>query len=335
MKALTLLFRVVFSIIVLLLVTCYTQVTSTVSLTDFCTSLNASAIAEQFTSINAFTITLAVILLLSILSFTRLLEAIWNILFCGSIITLLAGGLYALCGPRIALPYVLYNNEAVMQFCSMVGAYQIPVAIVLLIFLAGWLCSAASGRVAITAIVSFGLWYAVTELLTYGIYLWTKAAAPDQPGALTMIQESPWILAAVPAAFFLIYALLMAFFETYITTEGKAQKAPANDKQPEKPATTQTEAPASTVDAQTEPITKTRPVLLKTTPIPEVPKKKLITNAPDSKEEIPVPVETEQKNETAATTSNEGADEPAPQETPVPEPEAKEDEAPKATPTEA
>ncbi|MBR2314259.1 MAG: hypothetical protein IKA55_05305, partial [Akkermansia sp.] len=81
MKVLAILFRVVFSIIVLLLVACYLQSSPTVTFGDFFNSLGKIDFVEMLSGVNGVTISLAVILLLSILTFTRLLEAAWNVLF--------------------------------------------------------------------------------------------------------------------------------------------------------------------------------------------------------------------------------------------------------------
>lgn len=218
MKALAILFRLVFSILVLLATACYLQVSPTISLEQFYSSLDPAALVDQLCGLNALTISLALVVVLTICSFTRLLDAIWNMAFCAAIILLLGVGLYTFCGPAVALPNALYHNSEINSICSSVAGYEVPIAITLFIFVTGWFCASACGRVAITSLLSFGLWYGITEVFTYATHLWGRSADPALPEALYMIQGSPWILAAVPGAFFLIYALLMAFFETYISS---------------------------------------------------------------------------------------------------------------------
>ena len=267
MKALAILFRLVFSILVLLATACYLQVSPTTTLSQFCSGDCASALAEQLCGFNWLTISLALVVVLTIISFTRLLDAVWNMLFSASIVLLLAAGLYSFCGPGIALPNALYHNEAVNQFCRSLPGYEIPIAIASLIFVGGWLSASACGRVAITTVVSFALWYGITEFFTYTTHLWANSASPALPEALNMVQSSPWILAAVPGAFFLIYALLMAFFETYIggTIRKKAAKATekADDKPAAPPATGSDDASSGqkTAEKPAEPARKTQPVL--------------------------------------------------------------------------
>ena len=263
MKAMAILFRVVFSAIVLLALALYQQHTPTVSLGQFFDSLTPEALCNVLGGVNTTTVLLGVIVLLGIFSCTRILEAAWNVLFCASILILLAGGLYTAFGPAIALPNAIYHNEAINQLCQALPSYQVGVAIVSLIFVAGWLCASASVRVAITAVVSYGLWYTITEFFSYVVYLWAKSAEPAMPEMLNMIQSTPWVLAAVPAAFFLIYALLMAFFETFIThapagkaktkpqsaedapkaAEAKAEKAPEAGEKPAEETKVEEEAP--------------------------------------------------------------------------------------------
>ena len=264
MKALAILFRLVFSIIVLMAVTCYLQVSPTTTLSEFCNSINSSALLDQLCGINYLTVSLALVILLTIFSITRILDAIWNTLFCASILVLIASGLYTLAGPGIALPSALVHNEAVNQFCQSFTAYEIPLAITLLIFIAGWVCASACGRVAITAVISYALWYGVTEFFTYASQLWANSASPALPEALYIVQGTPWILAAVPGAFFLIYALLMACFETYIgngkkkTAKKKAEPAPADNKEVKD---TESAPKAEKEQKPAEPVSKTKPVL--------------------------------------------------------------------------
>lgn len=264
MKALAILFRLVFSIIVLMAVTCYLQVSPTTTLSEFCNSINSSALLDQLCGINYLTVSLALVILLTIFSITRILDAIWNTLFCASILVLIASGLYTLAGPGIALPSALVHNEAVNQFCQSFTAYEIPLAITLLIFIAGWVCASACGRVAITAVISYALWYGVTEFFTYASQLWANNASPALPEALYIVQGTPWILAAVPGAFFLIYALLMACFETYIgngkkkAAKKKAEPAPTDSKEVKD---TESTPKAEKEQKPAEPVSKTKPVL--------------------------------------------------------------------------
>lgn len=321
MKALAILFRLVFSIIVLMAVTCYLQVSPTTTLSEFCNSINSSALLDQLCGINYLTVSLALVILLTIFSITRILDAIWNTLFCASILVLIASGLYTLAGPGIALPSALVHNEAVNQFCQSFTAYEIPLAITLLIFIAGWVCASACGRVAITAVISYALWYGVTEFFTYASQLWANNASPALPEALYIVQGTPWILAAVPGAFFLIYALLMACFETYIgngkkkAAKKKAEPAPADNKEVKD---TESTPKAEKEQKPAEPVSKTKPVL------------KLATASPANKLKPATPV-AEKPATVAEAKKDKPAEEPKKVEKPAEEP--KKEEKPAEEPT--
>ena len=308
MKLLASLFRVVFSIIVLLALACYLQNAPTIGLANFCESISAEQLLSMLSGFNAVSVLFVIILLLGMLPFTRVLEAVWNVAFCASVLALLAIGLYEIGGPFIALPKALYNNDAVIQLYQSVSSYEVPVALTLLIFIAGWFCASACGRVAITAVVSFGLWYAITSFFTYAVQLWANSETPRMPEALHMVQSTPWIVAAVPGAFFLIYALFMAFFETFIQTKTAkvsekedeekkdTDKKPAESKQPaaevEKEAPKQAEEDKKPAPKPAAPASKSQPVLKIAQQIPAQPRKlKLDTPA------TPVKAETEQKQE--------------------------------------
>ena len=295
MKVLASLSRVVFSIIVLLALACYLQSAPTIGLANFCDSITPEQLLTVLSGFNTVSVLFVIILLLGMLPFTHVLEAVWNVVFCASIIALLAMGLYEFGGPLIALPKALYGNDAVNQFCQAVSTYEVPVAITLFIFITGWLCASACGRVAITAVVSYGLWYGITSFFSYAVQLWANSDSPSMPEALHMVQSTPWIIAAVPGAFFLIYALFMAFFETFISTKS-AKRADKQDEKEEKPTasekkTTENKKPVEEEKKETpeqaaaekkpaqnpaEPVSKSQP-LLKVAPGSPAKKLKLAT----------------------------------------------------------
>ena len=350
MKVLASLFRVVCSIIVLLLLAFYLQSTPTISLNDFCQNLDTEKLLTMLSTVNAVTISLVVILLLGIFPFLRILKAVWNVLFCVSILILLIGGLYVFFGPGIALPHAIYHNVAVNQACQATNAYEVPMALTVFIFAAGWFCAPACGRVAITTVVSFGLWYALTEFLTYIVHLWGSAANPGMPEALHMIQSTPWVIAAVPAAFFLIYALLMAFFETYISTskaatkpaekESDKQKADSEKKPEEGPKPTdekKAEPEKKPTLKPAEPAAKSQPIL-KAAPASPAPLKKLKLATPATAEKPEAkpatatkPAEPKAEEKPAETKAEEKPAEPKTEEKPA---ETKTEEKPAEPKTE-
>lgn len=351
MKVLASLLRVVFSILVLLALACYMQSAPTVSLNEFYNSLDPAQILNMLCSFNAVTVSLGVILLLGIFSFTRVLEAAWNVVFCASILVLLALGLYTICGPAIALPQALCHNTTVNQICQAAAGYEVPIAIITLIFIAGWFCASACGRVAITAVVSYGLWYGLTALFTYAVHLWGSSENPAMPEALSMMQSTPWVIAAVPGAFFLIYALFMAFFETFISNKSpKSEKVPAKEEKAEDKTKANTPEPAESKEQvkeekksvekkaesekkpllkPVEPVTKTQPVL-KVTPVSTAPLKKLKPASPadEAKKEEKPETKEDAKPEVKEKPKPEVKEEPKPEVKEVPKPEVKEEPKP-------
>lgn len=343
MKVLASLSRVVFSIIVLLALACYLQNAPTISLANFCASITPEQLITMLSSFNTVSVLFVIILLLGMLPFTRVLEAVWNVIFCASVLALLAIGLYEIGGPIIALPKALYDNDAVNQFCQAMSSYEVPVAITLLIFIAGWLCASACGRVAITAVVSYGLWYAITSFFTYAVQLWANSDTPTMPEALHMVQSTPWIVAAVPGAFFLIYALFMAFFETFINTKPskradkkEEEKNPAPEKtatedkteaeKEKKEDTKLTEGEKKPALKSAEPATKSQPAL-KVTPASPAPAKKLklATPAVSTTETTQDKKETEEKPVTEVKSEETGkAEKPEEPVTPAESPKTEE-----------
>lgn len=312
MKVLASLSRVVFSLIVLIALACYLQNEPTISLENFCASITPEQLLNLLNNFNTVSLLFVVILLLGMLPFTRVLEAVWNVVFCASVLLLLAIGLYETGGPLIALPKVLHDNDAINQLCQAITSYEVPLAITVLVFIAGWLCASACGRVAITTVVSYGLWYATTAFFTYAVQLWANSDSPRMPEALNMVQGTPWIVAAVPGAFFLIYALFMAFFETFISTKS-AKRADKQDEKEEKPTasekkTTDNKKPVEEEKKETpeqavaekkpaqnpaEPVSKSQP-LLKVAPGSPARKLKLATPSAPVKPETKSDSEPEQ-----------------------------------------
>ena len=329
MNVLASLFRVVFSIIVLLALACYTQMAPTVTLGNFCTEIDSAQLLATLSGFNTVTVTLVLILLLGICSFTRVLEATWNVLFCASVLILLSLGLFVFGGPSIAFPLVLSHNDAVKQICHVATTYEVPIAITTLIFIAGWLCASACGRVAITAVVSYGLWFALTAFFTYAVQLWANSATPSMPEALNMLQSTPWVIAAVPGAFFLIYALFMAFFETFIQqTSGKAKAK--KEQEDAKPAKEEEKTDSSTVKDEKASATEGKAQASLNTPAaPSTKKLKLATPATTTPKTEASKVEKPEEPASTPEAKQEGAPEEAPaapqEEAPAP---AAEDETP-------
>lgn len=333
MKVMAILFRVVFSFIIVLALACYLQVSPTISLSEFCTSIVPGQLLGTLQGINAVTISLAIILLLGIFPMTRILEAAWNVLFCASMLVLLACGTYGLLGPGIALPNAIFNSEAVRQLCDSALTYQVPLALATLIFAAGWVCASACGRVALTTIISYALWYGVSELFFYTVQLWSSSANPAAPEALSMILSTPWVIAAVPGAFFLVYALLMALFETFITHAPRKQaaEATATEAQPEPAAEPEkpVDEPKAVQEAEKpveEPVEPRQKTMQLVVPKPEAP----ASAAAAAEEEPEAPAAPQEPTEAPAEETTEPASPAVEEPQPAPAPAESEETTPTA-----
>lgn len=322
LKALGIFVRLVCSLIVLLAVALYLQMPTAVAPESFADAVSADAVVGLFSSLNWVSITAGVLLLCALL---RLLDMAWNVAFCLSSVLVLFCGLWAVWGPVVALPLPVQDNALMTQLCTLPQTYPVPALIVAGVFAMGWLTSTAPFRIAFTTVVSFGLWYGLTTLMHWGIVTrWADTPTPAQPELLAMVLANPWMIAALPGAFFLVYAVLVAFFETFLTSSKKkapkTEEQPAEDKKPEtdekKPAAAIPATPAKSAKPAAAPAPKlAKPVLKPATPAVPKPEVK-----PEPKPEPQPEAKPEEKPGTK----------PEPASAPKPEPKAEEKPAEKA-----
>ncbi len=252
LKALGIFVRLVCSLVVLFAVALYLQMpvhplAGAVAPDQCMDGVTLKAVAGFFTTLNWVSITAGVLVLCALL---RLLDMAWNVAFCLSMVLVLFCGLWAVWGPVVALPPPVQGNGYMIQLCTAPQDYPVPAIIVMGVFAMGWLASTAPFRIAFTTLVSFGLWYGIACLMHWGIVTrWADTPTPAQPELLAMVLANPWMIAALPGAFFLVYAVLVAFFETFLTPKKKAPKTeekPAEAKKDEAtPAAKPMTAPAT------------------------------------------------------------------------------------------
>lgn len=315
MKALGILVRLLCSLAVLIAVALYLQAAlCNISPEQFAETLTPESIIALFTSLNWVSITAAALVLLALL---RLLDMAWNVLFCLSFIPVLFCGLYAAFGESIALPAPLQGNEYMITFCTLPQSYPVPALIGVGIFALGWLASTAPFRIALSTLISFGLWYGLTFLIHMVIVTrWAETPAPAQPEILTMVLANPWLMAALPGAFFLVYAVLVAFFETFLSAKKHRKPTAASKKEePAAPAEEKKESPKPEAKpAAASPLSLPKATLKKTAaPTKAEPKKEAETQTAPKTESKPES-KPEPKAEPAEATKPEAkaADTPAP-----------------------
>lgn len=258
LKALGIFVRLVCSLVVLFAVALYLQMPVhplawTVAPDQFMDGVTLDAVAAFFTTLNWVSITAGVLVLCALL---RLLDMAWNVAFCLSMVLVLFCGLWMVWGPVVALPTPVQGNSYMTQLCTLPQDYPVPAIIVMGVFAMGWLASTAPFRIAFTTLVSFGLWYGITCLMHWGIVTrWADTPTPAQPELLAMVLANPWMIAALPGAFFLVYAVLVAFFETFLSSSKKKE----TPKTEEKPAEEKKEEPQQEVKPAAKPTTPSAP----------------------------------------------------------------------------
>lgn len=325
LKALGIFVRLICSLLVLLAVALYLQTgIDNISPEQFTDTLSAESICPLFTSFNWVSITAAALVVLALL---RILDMAWNVAFCLSFVPVIFCGLYAYFGESVALPVPLQGNAYMTEFCTLPQTYPVAALIVVGVFAMGWPAATASFRIAISALVSFALWYGVTSLLYFCIITrWADTPEPAQPEMLAMVLANPWMIAALPGAFFLVYAVLVSFFETFLSKK-KKPVAKKDDKKPEeKPADGKKEEKTAAKPASETKSTPVQPKLTVKKTAPAAPKK---DEAPKTEEKPAEPKKDEapKEEDKPVEAKKEKAAETKTEEKPA---EAKKDEAPQA-----
>lgn len=269
MNVLGTLFRLVCSWLILLVLAVYLQAPAHISPADLIGHFTPEALLPMVSTLNWVTITAGVLLILAIL---RIQEIIWNVSYAAAFILFIAFALCSFMDPVTALPTAIENNRAVLDFCDLPQSYPIPAIIITTIFAMGWLCSTAPFRIMFTCALSVALWYGCTEVFQYMVGMWAKSPNPTMPELLHAIQSAPWIIAAIPGAFFLVYALLTSFIETFISRREEKRRKKAEKKAAETTVVEELE------EADTESAPKPQPA--KTTPTKPIKKPAPTATAP-------------------------------------------------------
>lgn len=150
-----------------------------------------------------------------LLAIARLLGMVWNVVFFVSLLAFLVECLSLTIGIDWGVPSSL-RSLALLQPMQNVAAhfpammFLVPLACVLSCF-----CSRTPGRIISYTLFCYLLWYAASELLAWLVSLWADMEAPCLPELLHMIQAYPWLGAALPGIFFLLFCLLMALLDSF------------------------------------------------------------------------------------------------------------------------
>ena len=167
-----------------------------------------------------FALTAGILLLMGLL---RGVTAIWNMTYTLGLTLLvfliclaLLGPTYTLPGPLSELPQLSFLSSTEQDYPALL--YLVPIAAVL-----GGLFSNSRLRITFYSLVSYALWYGLSELLLYLLMLWGQSDDPVFPEMLVLLSDSSWIIPAVLGVFFLIYTVVLAFYETYSPRPGKGE----------------------------------------------------------------------------------------------------------------
>lgn len=344
MKFLASLFRLLCSLLVLVVIALYVNAEGNPDVSAFAAQVTGENLLGLFATVNWVSITAVV---LAVAALLRLLEIAWNMAFCAALALVIAGSSYMVFGAETALPAALSTNAAVLDFCNLPQTYPVPALIVAGVFALGWLAANAAFRIAFTTILCYALWYGCAVLF----HATAEMAAADPALAdketaqsiLTFIQAHPWVTAALPGVFFLVYSLLMAFFDSFPSSakkkdaeepakkeeEEKKADAPKAEAKPAAPAAkpTQTRPLPIAKPTQTRPLTVAKP----TTTRPLTAKPAAPAAKPLAKPVLPpVPKAAAPQPEVKPATETKPETKTAPAPAAEPKPEAKADPAPAA-----
>ncbi len=340
MKILGTIFRLLCALVVLLAIAVYLDGSLQVTLLDYAAAFTPEHI-QALAGVDGWLIIAAGALLLLTLCCGLTLG--WNIAYSIITLTFFAEAAVMVLGPELALPAAARGLGWEQLLRELALNYPVPALMIPAICILGCLCSTAPVRIAATSLICCALSYGCAELLHYGAQYWQSMPEPPLPGALEIVNDFPWILAALPAAFFVQYGIFMAMFETFVPRRKKsheekkeAKEEKADDKKEDKRAEAKLPAAAATVTAA--PVVVKRPIIHKKNPISPAPsaarkeepkpEEQKPEATPDTREEAEAPAQ-ETKSETpAAESQKEEAAKPA-TDTPGEKEEPKAEEAPK------
>ena len=293
MNVLGSLFRLICSWLILLVLAVYIQSPAHVSPANFVEYFNTDTLLPLVSTLNWVTITAGILLILAVL---RIQEIIWNVAYAAAFILFVGFALCSFMDPATALPTAIESNRTVLDFCALPQSYPIPAIIITAIFAMGWLCSTAPFRIMFTCALSVALWYGCTEVFQYMVGMWAKSPNPTMPELLHAIQSAPWIIAAIPGAFFVVYALLTSFIETFISRREEKRRKKDGKKAAESTVVEELEGTQAETTSETKP-TKPTPSNPIKKPAPAAAAPKLTVKKAENKPEEAPKAEKEPKAE--------------------------------------
>ena len=207
MKILVALFRILCSVLLVLLALALQHITRDMTVGDLWQQLTAHAGSDW--QILAWAAGAALVL-----SLIRCLDIVWNVIF--SLLTFLlmaylvliaAGAPDAALTPQLAT--LLDSAGYIKQVPDIL--WLIPV-----LWFISCLCARNQVAVFLTAVVCYLLWLLLTWLLSLGVDTWLSMGKPSPEMLADLFRGNSWLPAAITGTFLLVYALMMSIFEAFL-----------------------------------------------------------------------------------------------------------------------
>ena len=165
------------------------------------------------------------------LSVMKWMGGVWNILF--SLLSMLLMGELVMiaAGLQGAVTTPVYTELQAAGFADIGEKFPVIYWLLPLLWFTACLCARDQVRVFITAIVCYLLWLVLTMLCNLMVTAWLGTTDPAPAQMADVFRNSPWLTAALPGAFLLIYAGLMALFEACIPHLPRRKKKEESEPQ--------------------------------------------------------------------------------------------------------
>lgn len=143
----------------------------------------------------------------------RWLGGVWNVVFSLLSIALMAELVMLAGGMKAAVTTPLYPLMSDAGLAQLTSAYPVLYWLIPTSWFIACLCARDQVRVFITAVACYLLWLLLTWLLSLGVNTWLGMGEPAPEQLANLFRAYPWLPSAIPGAFLLIYAELMAVLE--------------------------------------------------------------------------------------------------------------------------
>ncbi len=216
MKILMALFRILCSVLLVLLFLACKDVAAGLQAGELWQQLTTHAVSDWQVLAWAAGISL-------VLSLVRCLDIAWNVIFSALTFLLMAELVLIAAGlPAAITPQLHAYLAEVGNFTGEIGNYPVFWWLVPSLWLVGCLCARNQVAVFLTGVVCYGLWLLLTWLLTLGMNTWLSMGEPAPAQLAELCRAHNWLPAALTGTLLLVYALLMAIFESFLRRRKKA-----------------------------------------------------------------------------------------------------------------